>query len=403
VLFLFWVISWPAHDEWLTLGLLALCILATWTGFNSWLETRRAIRKPDTDDISILIGGLTACAATIIAAHLGWVKTESGGVPRLAEGTLSFWQEIAPIDLRGLQAVDVPPEQLDYVATRQAFRRDWCARQSLTMAQCGWHVDWEGQRPAPVTVARAAWCDTNPDHAGDNCTGFFSDLEDRFREEWRAHRSAQIGALNPPDLSGRDLRNVDFGEAILLGTDFSGAQMQGAYLGSAQMQGADLGSAQMQGANLRGALMQGADLRGALMQGAHLGFARMQGAHLGSAQMQGADLRGARMQGAILVGAQMQGAHLGSAQMSDDTELTVATLRGAAVRWVDDITIAHLAAFWDVIFADGSLRPDDPDRPSHWATEELDYEPWDVENSPFHQAWRAWAAEHHPDVPLAID
>jgi len=62
-----------------------------------------------------------------------------------------------------------------------------------------------------------------------------------------------------------------------------------------------------------------------------------------------------------------------------------------------------LAPFWDVIFADGTIRPEDPDRPTHWATEELQSRAWDVENSPFHQAWRAWAAAHHPDAPLAFD
>jgi len=540
VLFLFWVISWPAHEEWLTLGLLALCILATWTGFNSWLETRRAIRNPQPMGRYLKYVSSLACLVTIgAAAHLGWVKTESGGVPRLAEGTLSFWQEIAPIDLRGLQAVNVPPEQLDYITARQTFRRDWCARQSLTMAQCGWHVDWEGQRPARVSAAREAWCDANEDEARDDCTDFFSALEERFRAEWRAFRSAQIAALNPPDLSGRDLRNADLSNAALLGMSFEGAELQGANLENSQLQSANLRDVQMQGAIARGASLQGAfmtnilmdradllraqlqnaslsgarlneaimvdahlqaaslvgadlqatDLRGAIMHGAQVGFAEMQEADLRQVKLQGADLRDAlmqrvdlrgaqlqetdlqrallagadlqdvrlqgadlsfvEMQGAVAIGANMQranllgarldgtelsfadlrtanlmrtwmqganlrnadlrGANIAGAHMSEDTSLVDANMLAVAVTQVNETTESQLRPFWEDIFADGNVLPNDPIRPDHWATEELRSTLYgstpstSIRDSPFAQAWRAWAAEHHPDVPLAIN
>jgi uncharacterized protein YjbI with pentapeptide repeats len=175
--------------------------------------------------------------------------------------------------------------------------------------------------------------------------------------------------------------------------------MQGADLLEAQMQGADLRWAQMQGADLVRAQMQGADLAGAQMQGADLRWAQMQGANLGGAQMQGANLFGAQMQGADLFGAQMQGAVLVGAQLSEDTNLTAATLRGAAVRLVDDTTIAQLRPFWTVVFADGTLRDHvtEADWPAHWPREELDYEPWNEENSPFHIAWRAWQATLPPE------
>ncbi|MDU9003595.1 pentapeptide repeat-containing protein [Sedimentitalea todarodis] len=191
------------------------------------------------------------------------------------------------------------------------------------------------------------------------------------------------------------LRDTDLGEAQMQGADLWEAQMQGADLNWAQMQGADLREAQMQGADLNWAQMQGADLWRAQMQGADLREAQMQGADLREAQMQGADLREAQMQGADLREAQMQGANLWRAQMDGTTNLSAATLRGAALRLVDCSDIIITQDQIDSIFGDqtvilhkGLIRPDWP---------EIDEFDW----AGFESQWRAWQAEigFDPDDP----
>jgi hypothetical protein len=37
------------------------------------------------------------------------------------------------------------------------------------------------------------------------------------------------------------------------------------------------------------------------------------------------------------------------------------------------------------------------ERPAHWSKEELDYDPLDPDNSPFHIAWREWQATLPPE------
>ncbi|MBU2963702.1 hypothetical protein KO516_23305, partial [Citreicella sp. C3M06] len=83
------------------------------------------------------------------------------------------------------------------------------------------------------------------------------------------------------------------------------------------------------------------------------------------------------------------------AEMDDLTDLSAATLRGAALRSVDDTTIAKLQPFWNDIFADGTILPDDPNRPAHWATEKLD-------RDAFKTQWHKWMREDmgmDPDNP----
>jgi uncharacterized protein YjbI with pentapeptide repeats len=212
--------------------------------------------------------------------------------------------------------------------------------------------------------------------------------------------SAQMqGAiLRGAQMQGANLRRVQ-----MQGADLFVAQMQGADLSEARMQGADLSSAQMQGADLSAAQMQGADLSEAQMQGADLIGVEMQGAILDDAQMQGADLSYAQMQGADLNYAQMQGADLSEAQMSDGTNLKAASLRGAALRSVDDTTLTKLRPFWGDIFADGTAQTETADRPDHWDDAELADYLFDPANSPFRQAWRAWAATLDPPVTIAGD
>jgi uncharacterized protein YjbI with pentapeptide repeats len=143
--------------------------------------------------------------------------------------------------------------------------------------------------------------------------------------------------------------------------------------------------------------MQGADLGGAQMQGASLARAQMQGASLGEAKMQGADLEEAQMQGAYLARAEMQGADLRAARMSDDTNLTAANLRGAAVKAVNETTTARLQPHWDGIIASLETLPEGA--PDHWVQSTRK----DFDDTAFIDTWRAWAATLDPPVTIAPD
>ena len=153
---------------------------------------------------------------------------------------------------------------------------------------------------------------------------------------------------------------------------------------------------QMQGANLRNALMQGAYLPEADIQGAQLAGVQMQGAYLPYADMFGASLRGTQMQRAVLESALIHNANLEGLQMSEDTYLIEATFRGAALRSVDETTMAQLKSVWEDIFADGSVSISSGDRPDHWPT-------FVMERNQFHTEWRKWQADPEgytpPDPP----
>ena len=139
----------------------------------------------------------------------------------------------------------------------------------------------------------------------------------------------------PLDLQNRDLRNADFGSAILWDVDFRKANLQGADFTGAELQGANLKEAQLQDADLFNANLQGAKLRGAQLQGADLWGVNLEGADLSRADLQGANLRYANLQGARLIEANLQGANLEEAQLAA-ASLTGANLQGA------DLTEAYL-------------------------------------------------------------
>ena len=166
---------------------------------------------------------------------------------------------------------------------------------------------------------------------------------------------------------------IDLRKTNLQGFDLSGLDFRKAHLAEAQLQGAYLGGARLDGANFGSAQLQGAHLGGAQLQGAHLGQARLEGAYLGWAQLQGADLWCVRLQGADLRGA----------RLDELTDLSDATLRGASLRYVDDLTAKQLRPFWPDIFADGSVEIREEERPAHWAHEKL-------RSKEFNEAWRAW-------------
>jgi len=253
-------------------------------------------------------------------------------------------------------------------------------------------------------------------------------------------RAAQsLGRINPTDdarrakfnpknidlrdcnLQGFDLDRLNYQDCLMKRADFSGAFLEetklqradlvetvwwGTYAAGAELNEANMHLAMGRYTNFVEAKMQGASFWEARLPGADLRYALMQNANFIHAQMPSANLRHAQLQGANLSFSRLQGADLRFVTLSEESNLTSTflILKAAAVAAVDNTTIAKLAPFWDYIFADGTVLPDRPDRPKHWSTDELASGSLATDpDSPFHQAWRAWAAEHHPDVPLAID
>jgi len=81
------------------------------------------------------------------------------------------------------------------------------------------------------------------------------------------------------DLSGADLRNIDFSGADLSGANLTGADISGAILRKADLSGADLTGAVVTGADLSGSSLAGADLDQVDLSGALLGDAVIETAY----------------------------------------------------------------------------------------------------------------------------
>lgn len=203
--------------------------------------------------------------------------------------------------------------------------------------------------------------------------------------------------LNGAKLTRSFLQGVNLRESRLQGAELRVARLQGAGLGEARLQGADLWEARLQGTQLWGARLQGANLRDARLQGAGLAEARLQGANLWVARLQGAQLWGARLQGANLREARLQGAGLWLARFDAQTNLMAATLRSAAVGFVDCTDVPQIAEHLEKMFGDGSVTlPEGVAWPKHWPDHALDVvvETEDGKKvSGFDYEWRKWQAD----------
>ncbi len=147
--------------------------------------------------------------------------------------------------------------------------------------------------------------------------------------------------------------------------------------------------------DLHGMNLQGFNLQALNFENANLSGARLQGAILVEARLQGAILFGARLQGAYLHEARLQGAILVEAQFDGETNLTAATLRGAAVRSVDFTKIPEIADHIDPLFGDATVTfPDGVSPPDRF---NIEYETWDD----FETAWRGFQRSigQDPDNP----
>jgi len=162
-------------------------------------------------------------------------------------------------------------------------------------------------------------------------------------------------------------------------------------LTGANMQGFDLDGLDFDNVKMERAQLQGANLRLAQLQGASLLWAQLQVANLSRAQLQGADLGWTSLQAADFSGVQLQGAHLSWAKLDSETSFSAATLRGAALKYVDftDRSIGDdqlQSMFGDAsVTLPGGHGPDHENWPDHWSKENLDWNDFNTE-------WRDYQA-----------
>ena len=151
------------------------------------------------------------------------------------------------------------------------------------------------------------------------------------------------------DMSGMDLRGIDFSgkdltgaileKVNLAGRDLTGARLSSAILAGAVLSGARLAGADLTGISGAGLKLDGADLRGADLRGSDLTNADLRGANLNNAVLTDADLSGADLSGVIANGARAERALFVKADLSGAdfsqalftaTDLSGTLLKGAS-------------------------------------------------------------------------
>ncbi len=361
ILALFWVRSWPYHDDRLSLYIAALMLFAIWFGTGTFFYAlRRMVGFDFTSTPLRLVYGRNApvtLSVYIIASIFGvvllsWNKTEG--------------------PLFGVEAAPLWPAYL-YQAEIVARPEDWLSRgeaEEVFLARYS-----EVSRPALDALLTAE--------------GEGPDWLDKARGAFKEQRENLLLSFDKLDLSGRDLRSADLRDAFLPGVRLPGARLGGADMSGAQMEGvvfsefvnrewnaadlagapcsqrlwdriqpeppeipparATLGCTRLANAHLeRAALskanLSGADLFGVNLSGANLFEANLSGADLRGANLSGADLFGANLSGSNLFGANLSGVNLSKANLSraflgranlSGADLEGANLLGADLRGAD--------------------------------------------------------------------
>ena len=223
------------------------------------------------------------------------------------------------------------------------------------------------------------------------------------------------------DLRQTNLQGADLVSAQLAKARLDGAHLEGAKLGGAHLQGAELDEAYLEGAvlnraHLEGVVLNRAHLEGAELDEAHLDCAwlvqaHLEGAWLGKAHLEGAELDEAHLERAWLIGAHLEeavlnaahlqraklarahleGAWLVDASFDSKWSLTAATLRGAAVKFVDLSVLSLTQDQVNSLFGDDTtILPSDVTPPAWCRNSYADYED-------FVEAWNAHKKAH--DIP----
>jgi uncharacterized protein YjbI with pentapeptide repeats len=170
--------------------------------------------------------------------------------------------------------------------------------------------------------------------------------------------------LSNSDLGGSDLRGANLTGASLNGSHFDGANLSGANLiganlnevnfaGTPHRLGQYLGVTELSGINLSGADLRKVDFSGLNLSGLKFNEANLCGTNLSELNFSGADLSGANLRGANLTAANLSGASLCRADLSGmqliGTDLSQADLTGCSIYGI---------AAWDVK-VDSNTRQDD--------------------------------------------
>lgn len=147
---------------------------------------------------------------------------------------------------------------------------------------------------------------------------------------------ASKSPMNGWDLTGADLRDLNFEGASLREALLEGADLRGAALAGADLTGAVLTRADLSGVRLAGAKLEGANLgevraKGASFEGARMAKAVFERGDLGEARMAGADLRGGLVLEARMPGADLTGV-LADEVLFSEVDFTGAKLDRASLR-----------------------------------------------------------------------
>lgn len=222
-----------------------------------------------------------------------------------------------------------------------------------------------------------------------------------------------------------NLRGQDISEAIFTDANLSKASMEScnasktlfnnANLNDAKLERSVLRAANMKGAELQNADISSADFRGANLtkinlknvygvlakfEGANLSYANFDKAYITVANFDGANLSNAQLSNADISYCSFRGADFSDAYFDEATDLTNSDFKGAALRETDLSTLTISVQQLEQMFGDATVilphgkGPKDPEWPSHWSKEELDF-------NDFPKQWRAFqkAGGFDPDNP----
>jgi uncharacterized protein YjbI with pentapeptide repeats len=363
----FWWRSMSAHSEWLTL-LVALCLLVSlYVGFTNWWHGVERLRggweAPWQARWKKPVGVIVAVGVIAVS----WLRTEFELLIDVETPVVGRWigdrtiSTLAPINLSGVDFVQLPPDWREPHTARHAFRETWCSREGVPMEICA-QPETAPSAMSDVTKAkRVSWCGStgvgnisDEKYASDSCEEFFANLDSRFRYAWHAERSTSVANLDQIELSGRDLRRARAPLVSFVGADLVGLRLENAYLVGARLEGANLIQARLNGADLRWAIVESALLRGASLHGANLELAQLKGAQLSAARLDWANLRAAGLEDADLSNAYLRATDLRAARLNS-TLLDGARLEGADLRGVEGLANEQLEF---AIGNDSTLLPD---------------------------------------------
>ncbi len=151
------------------------------------------------------------------------------------------------------------------------------------------------------------------------------ELRQRLHEPLQDAESARL-QLSGLDLRALDFTSADLHDAKLEGADLSGARLDGADLSKANLRNASLARSSGKGLRLTGADLRGADLSRARLLGADLGGALMTDASLIRTCLIGAVLDKAIVQDDRAFGAALPGAAISTVQISATSSDAVRTI-----------------------------------------------------------------------------